>query len=93
VSEDDESLRLAWAPGLYAALLWAWAPRLEKVSVEYLYLRTGRVALVALTQAEAFETLGWARALASRIGVALAALDDPGPSHRGHRRRAPRARG
>jgi putative RecB family exonuclease len=77
VSEDDESLRLAWAPGLYATLLWAWAPRLEDVSVEYHYLRTGRVARVALTRGEAAETLGWARALASRIAAALAAPDDP----------------
>ena len=46
VSEDEEGLRVAWAPGLYAALLWAWAPRLEEVSVEYHYLRTGRVARV-----------------------------------------------
>jgi hypothetical protein len=78
VSEDDESLRLAWAPGLYAALLWAWAPRLEAVSVEYHYLRTGRIARVVLTREEAAETLGWARAVASRIAVALATPDDPG---------------
>jgi putative RecB family exonuclease len=78
VSEDDEGLRLAWAPGLYAALLWAWAPRLEAISVEYHYLRTGRVARVGLTRAEAAETLGWARALAARIAAALAAPHDPG---------------
>jgi hypothetical protein len=78
VSEDEEGLRLAWAPGLYAALLWAWAPRLEAVAVEYHYLRTGRVARVALTRAEAAETLGWARALAARIAAALAAPHDPG---------------
>jgi RecB family exonuclease len=77
-SEDEEGLRLAWAPGLYAALLWAWAPRLETVSVEYHYLRTGRVARVALTRAEAAETLGWARALAARIAAALAAPHDAG---------------
>jgi RecB family exonuclease len=77
VSEDEEGLRLAWAPGLYAALLWAWAPRLERISVEYHYLRTGRVARVALTRADAAETLAWARALASRIAVALATPDDP----------------
>ena len=41
MSEDEEGLRVAWAPGLYAALLWAWAPRLDEVSVEYHYLRTG----------------------------------------------------
>ena len=78
VSEDEEGLRVAWAPGLYAALLWAWAPRLEQISVEYHYLRTGRVARVALTRAEAAETLAWARALASRIAVALATPEDPG---------------
>lgn len=78
VSEDDEGLRLAWAPGLYAALLWAWAPRFEAVWVEYHYLRTGRVARVTLTRAEAAETLGWARALATRIAAALAAPHDPG---------------
>jgi putative RecB family exonuclease len=77
VSEDEEGLRVAWAPGLYAALLWAWAPRLEDVSIEYHYLRTGRIARVALTRADAAETLGWARALASRIATALAAPDDP----------------
>jgi RecB family exonuclease len=76
VSEDEEGLRVAWAPGLYAALLWAWAPRLEAVSVEYHYLRTGRVARVALTRADAAETLAWARALASRIGAALTSPDD-----------------
>jgi hypothetical protein len=77
VSEDEEGLHLAWAPGLYAALLWAWAPRLEQVSVEYHYLRTRRVARVALTRVDAAETLAWARALASRIAAALAAPDDP----------------
>ena len=44
VTEDDETLPWVWAPGCYAALLWAWAPRLESVTVEYHYLRTGRVA-------------------------------------------------
>ena len=78
LSEDEEGLRVAWAPGLYAALLWAWAPRLEEVSVEYHYLRTGRVARVVLTRADAAETLAWARALASRIAVALATPEDPG---------------
>ena len=77
VSEDEEGLRVAWAPGLYAALLWAWAPRLERISVEYHYLRTGRVARAVLTQADAAETLAWARALASRIAVALATPEDP----------------
>jgi RecB family exonuclease len=77
VSEDEEGLRVAWAPGLYAALLWAWAPRLERISVEYHYLRTGRVAHVALTRADAAETLAWASALASRIAVALATPEDP----------------
>jgi hypothetical protein len=77
VSESEEGLRVAWAPGLYATLLWAWAPRLETVSVEYHYLRTGRVARVALTRAEAAETLAWARALASRIAAALMSPDDP----------------
>ena len=77
VSEDEEGLRVAWAPGLYAALLWAWAPRLEQISVEYHYLRTGRVARVVLTRADAAETLAWARALASRIALALATPEDP----------------
>jgi putative RecB family exonuclease len=77
LSEDEEGLRVAWAPGLYAALLWAWAPRLEEVSVEYHYLRTGRVTRVALTRAEAAETVAWARALASRIAAALMSPDDP----------------
>jgi putative RecB family exonuclease len=77
VTEDEEGLRVAWAPGLYAALLWAWAPRLEQISVEYHYLRTGRVARVVLTRADAAETLAWARALASRIALALATPEDP----------------
>jgi hypothetical protein len=77
LSEDEDGLRVAWAPGLYAALLWAWAPRLEQVSVEYHYLRTGRIAHVTLTPVEAAETLAWAQALASRIAAALAAQDDP----------------
>ena len=78
LSEDEDGLRVAWAPGLYAALLWAWAPRLEQVSVEYHYLRTGRVARVVLTRADAAETLAWGRALASRIALALATPGDPG---------------
>ena len=78
VSEDEEGLRVAWAPGLYAALLWAWAPRLEQISVEYHYLRSGRVTHVVLTRADAVETLAWARALASRIALALATPEDPG---------------
>jgi putative RecB family exonuclease len=77
LSEDEDGLRVAWAPGLYAALLWAWAPRLEQVSVEYHYLRTGRIAHVTLTPVEAAETLAWAQALASRIAAALAAQHDP----------------
>jgi putative RecB family exonuclease len=78
VSESEEGLRVAWAPGLYAALLWAWAPRLEHVTVEYHYLRTRRTVRVALTRDDAAETLAWARALAGRIAADLAAPDDPG---------------
>jgi hypothetical protein len=77
VSEDEEGLRVAWAPGLYAALLWAWAPRLEDVTVEYHYLRTSRVIRVKLTPEDAAETLAWARALASRIARDLSTPDDP----------------
>jgi RecB family exonuclease len=76
LSEDEEGLRIAWTPGLYSALVWAWAPRLEAVAVEYHYLRTGRIVRVGLTRVDAAETLGWARALATRIGTALAAPDD-----------------
>jgi putative RecB family exonuclease len=78
LSEDEERLRVAWAPGLYAALLWAWAPRLEKVAIEYHYLRTGKVVAVELTRADAAETLGWARAIASGMAGALETPDDPG---------------
>jgi putative RecB family exonuclease len=78
VSEDEERLRVAWAPGLYGALLWAWAPRLQEVAIEYHYLRTGQVIRVELTRVEAAETLGWARALASGIASALETPDDPG---------------
>jgi putative RecB family exonuclease len=77
VSEDEEDLRVAWAPGLYAALLWAWAPRLEDVTVEYHYLRTSRVIRVKLTPEDAAETLAWARALSSRIARELSTPDDP----------------
>jgi RecB family exonuclease len=77
LSENEDGLRVAWAPGLYAALLWAWAPRLEEVSVEYHYLRTGRTARVALSRSDAIETLAWARALAVRIAAGLAAPEDP----------------
>jgi len=77
VSEDEAGLHVAWALGLYAALLWAWAPRLEAVTIEYHYLRTGQVVRVELTRAEAAETLGWARTLATRIATALAAPDGP----------------
>jgi hypothetical protein len=77
LSEDEDGLRVAWAPGLYAALLWAWAPRLEEVSVEYHYLRTGRTARVALSRSDAIETLAWAGGLATRIAAGLAAPEDP----------------
>jgi hypothetical protein len=78
LSEDEEGLRVAWAPGLYAALLWAWAPRLEHVSAEYHYLRTSRTVRVALSRTDAAETLAWTRARASRIALALATPEDPG---------------
>jgi RecB family exonuclease len=78
LSEDEDGLRVAWAPGLYAALLWAWAPRLKDVSVEYHYLRTGQTVRVALSRTDAMETLAWARALATRIAAGLAA-----PQHSG----------
>jgi putative RecB family exonuclease len=78
LTEDDETLPWLWAPGCYAALLWAWAPRLEAVTVEYHYLRTHRVARTVFTPADAAETLAWARATAARIAQALATPDDPG---------------
>jgi RecB family exonuclease len=77
LTEDDEDLRRAWAPGCYAALLWAWAPRLETVTVEYHYLRTSRVAQTRFTRADATEALAWARTAAAVIGDALARPDDP----------------
>jgi hypothetical protein len=77
LSEDEDGLRVAWAPGLYAALLWAWAPRLEHVSVEYHYLRTSRTVRVALSRTDAIETLAWAGALATRIAAGLDAPEDP----------------
>jgi hypothetical protein len=78
LTEDDESLPWAWAPGCYAALLCAWAPRLEAVAIEYHYLRTGRVARTVFSPADAAETLAWARTIAGRIAHALAIPDDPG---------------
>jgi hypothetical protein len=77
LTEDDEGLRRAWAPGCYAALLWAWAPRLETVAVEYHYLRTGRVTQATFTPANAAETLAWVRTIGARIAEALARPDDP----------------
>jgi putative RecB family exonuclease len=77
LTEDDEGLRRAWAPGCYAALLWAWAPRLETVAVEYHYLRTGRVARTTFDRTDAIETLAWARTIAATIAEALARPDDP----------------
>ena len=78
LTEDDEGLRRAWAPGCYAALLWAWAPRLETVAVEYHYLRTGRVTQATFAPADAAETLAWVRTIGARIAEALAHPDDPG---------------
>jgi putative RecB family exonuclease len=77
LTEDDEDLRRAWAPVCYAALLWAWAPRLETVAVEYHYLRTGRVARTTFVRADAIETVAWARTIAARMSDALARPDDP----------------
>ena len=77
LTEDDDDLRRAWAPGCYAALLWAWAPRLETVAVEYHYLRTGRVAQATFAPADAAETLAWVRTIGARIAEALARPDDP----------------
>ena len=77
LTEDDEGLRRAWAPGCYAALLWAWAPRLETVAVEYHYLRTGRVTQATFAPADAAETLAWVRTIGARIAEALARPDDP----------------
>ena len=94
LTEDDEGLRVAWAPGCYAALLWAWAPRLETVAVEYHYLRTGRVARVVLTRADAAETLAWVRTMAASIAEALARPRTIRPPSRpGPRPPAPRAPG
>ena len=93
LTEDDEGLRRAWAPGCYAALLWAWAPRLEAVTVEYHYLRTDRVARTTFTRADAIETVAWARTMAAVIAEALARPDDPSPSPPGPRPPAPRAPG
>jgi putative RecB family exonuclease len=76
VTEDDEGLRHAWAPGCYAALVWAWAPRLETVTVEYHYLRTTRVARTTFVPADAIDRLAWTRTIAARIAEALARPDD-----------------
>jgi putative RecB family exonuclease len=72
VAESAERLETAWAPGLYAGLLWAAAPRLEAISVEYHYLRTGQVSRVRVTRDMAAETVAWARTSAVVIGEALA---------------------
>ena len=68
VAESQERLETAWAPGLYAALLWAAAPRLEAISVEYHYLRTAQVSRVRVSRDMAAETLAWARTTATMIG-------------------------
>ena len=72
VAESEESLETAWAPGLYAGLLWAAAPRLEAISVEYHYLRTGQVSRVRVSRDMAAETLAWARTTATMIGKSSA---------------------
>jgi RecB family exonuclease len=77
LTEDDETLPWVWAPGCYAALLWAWAPRLDAVTVEYHYLRTRRVARTTFARADAIETVAWARTIAARMADALARPDDP----------------
>jgi hypothetical protein len=78
VAESEESLETAWAPGLYAGLLWAAAPRLEAISVEYHYLRTGQVSRVHVSRDMAAETLAWARTTATMIGETSAhAASDP----------------
>jgi hypothetical protein len=65
-------------PGLYAGLLWAAALRLEAISVEYHYLRTGQVSRVRLSRDMAAETLAWARTTATLIGESSArAASDP----------------
>jgi hypothetical protein len=50
VAESEESLETTWAPGLYAGLLWAAAPCMEAIIVEYHYLRTGQVSRVRVSR-------------------------------------------
>jgi putative RecB family exonuclease len=78
VAESEESLETAWAPGLYAGLLWAAAPRLDSISVEYHYVRTGQVSRVRVARDMAAETLAWARTTATMIGESSARVgSDP----------------
>jgi putative RecB family exonuclease len=78
VAESEETLETAWAPGLYAGLLWAAAPRLEAISVEYHYLRTGQISRVRVSRDMAAETLAWARTTATMIGESSTrAASDP----------------
>lgn len=76
VEEDEAAMALAWAPAIYGAAMWAWAHGLERVEVEYWYVRSGRIRRVEITREAAREGLAWVRAAAERIAAALA---DPNP--------------
>lgn len=65
-------------PGLLRGAAVGVGPRLETVTIEYHYLRTGRVARTVFIPADAAETLAWARTAAGRMAQALATPDDPG---------------
>jgi RecB family exonuclease len=72
---DEDELATGWAPGIYAAMVWAWASGLDHVRVEYWYLRTRQVRRVDICREAAQEALAWTRAASRRIAAALDAPD------------------
>jgi hypothetical protein len=77
VAETEEQMLDGYAPGLYAAFVWAWAPHLDRVEVEYWYLRSGEARRTEITREHARETLAWAAVVGDAIAKELAAPEDP----------------
>lgn len=75
VEVSEAEMATGWAPAIYAAAMWAWAPGLERVVVEYWYVRTGRSRRVDVSRDQAAEALGWVRAVARTLAEALADPD------------------
>lgn len=75
---DEIELAHGWAPGLYPALVWAWAPGLEDpMTVEYQSLRSGYTTRIEVSRAHAAQTVEWAQDVAGTLAHHLAAPEDP----------------